>query len=344
MNAVHLLYFAPAVDHTCQRGYSCGAAFSQPLSHEVHPMPDIPMRQLGRTGLNVTMLGYGAMEIRGVPRGREISENEASTVLNTALDFGVNFVDTSVDYGLSEERVGQHISNRRSEYFLATKCGCIWDLAPDKQGRGAEHNYTRENIVKAFDQSLARLKTDYVDLLQVHMSPSVATMEEHGVLDTIQEFKRAGKVRFLGMSGILPNITDHIAMGVFDVFQIPYSALDREHEDVIIQASQAGAGIIIRGGAARGAPSDGRQQGTTWDVWQKANMDDVLDGMTAMEFVLRFTFTHPEMDTNIVGTINPDHVRDNLNALKKGPLPADVYEEAKRRLTSAGSTPGKKLE
>jgi aryl-alcohol dehydrogenase-like predicted oxidoreductase len=187
------------------------------------------------------------------------------------------------------------------------------------------------------------MKTDYVDLLQVHMSPSVATLEAHGVIDTMREFQRAGKVRFLGMSGTLPHLPDHIRLGVFDAFQIPYSALDREHEDVITQASQAGAGIIIRGGAAKGGPSEEKEQGTPWQVWQAARLDELLDGMSRMEFVLRFTFTHPDLDTTIVGTINPKHLQDNLNALLKGPLPADLYEEAKRRLAAAGSAPGRKL-
>jgi aryl-alcohol dehydrogenase-like predicted oxidoreductase len=302
-------------------------------------MPDIPMRQLGRTGLDVTMLSYGAMELRGVPRGRDVSDDDADSILNAALDLGINFIDTSVDYGISEERIGRFISKRRSEYYLATKCGCLFGLPREQQGRGSKHDYSRENIVKAFEQSLTRLQTDYVDLLQVHMSPSVQVLEENGVLDVMREFQRDGKVRFIGMSGILPNITDHIAMGVFDTFQIPYSALDREHEDAITQASQAGAGIIIRGGAAKGGPSEEKEEGTPWNVWQQANLDGLLDGMSRMEFVLRFTFTHPDMDTTIVGTISPDHMRDNLEALKKGPLPQDLYEEAKQRLNAVGSAP-----
>src|SRR5262249_12051371 len=130
---------------------------------------------------------------------------------------------------------------------------------------------------------------------------------------------------------------DHIAMGVFDVFQIPYSAVEREHETIIAGAADSGAGIVIRGGAAKGAPSGAEGAGTQWGRWQKARLDDLLAGLTPMEVIL--TFTHPGMATNIVGTINPAHLQDNIVALRQGPLPAALYAEAKRRLTAAGSTP-----
>ena len=75
---------------------------------------------LGRTGLEVTNLGYGAMEVRGGPRGREVSDEEAGAILNGVLDAGINFIDTSIDYGRSEELIGEHISHRRAEYFPCT--------------------------------------------------------------------------------------------------------------------------------------------------------------------------------------------------------------------------------
>ena len=135
------------------------------------------------------------------------------------------------------------------------------------------------------------------------------------------------------------HLADHIAMGVFDVFQIPYSAVEREHEALIAAAAAAGAGIVIRGGAAKGATTEGKQAGVQWERWRRTHLDDLLDGMTPMEFILRFTFTHPDLHTNIVGTINPVHLQHNVDVLRQGPLPADVYAEAKRRLDAAGSAP-----
>ena len=301
-------------------------------------MADLPKRQLGRTELQVTALGYGSMELRGAPRARDTTDAQAETILNAVLDAGINFIDTSIDYGVSEERIGRYISRRRSEYYLASKCGCLVG-APAVRGQTSPHVFTREDIVAGIEQSLLRMKTDHLDLVQFHMSPSKQTLEENGAIDAVLELQQAGKVRFIGMSATLPHLRDHIAMGVFDVFQIPYSAMEREHETMIAAASAAGSGIIIRGGAAKGAPSEGKQVGLQWDRWQKAKLDDLLGGMSPMEFILRFTFSNPDLDTTIVGTANPAHLRANVDVLNKGPLPPELYAEAKQRLAAAGSAP-----
>jgi aryl-alcohol dehydrogenase-like predicted oxidoreductase len=217
-------------------------------------MKELPKRMLGRTDLEVTTLGYGAMELRGAPSGPEVTDEAAEKVLNAVLDAGINFIDTSIDYGRSEELIGRFIARRRAEYFLASKCGCVpmprW---------GAEHIHTAENIRAGVEQSLRRMKTDYLDLVQFHRSLTRSQFEEHGALEAALALKKAGKVRFIGVSGTLPNLVEQIGMGVFDAFQIPYSALQREHEEVISRAAAAGAGIIIRGGVARGAPTDWRR-------------------------------------------------------------------------------------
>lgn len=104
------------------------------------------------------------------------------------------------------------------------------------------------------------------------------------------------------------------------------------------EAAKNGAGIVIRGGAAKGGP--GKEEGDFWQTWQRVGLDDLIGGeMERMEFILRFTYTNPDLDTTIVGTINPDHLQHNIDALLKGPLPDDLYQEAKRRLTLAGSMP-----
>jgi aryl-alcohol dehydrogenase-like predicted oxidoreductase len=302
-------------------------------------MADLPKRDLGRTGLQVTMLGYGAMELRGVPRGRDVTEAQAETILNAVLDAGINYLDTSIDYGLSEERIGRYIAHRRGEYYLASKCGCLVGTAPAPRGQRNPHVFTRDNILAGVEQSLRRMKTNYLDVVQFHASPSRQTLEERGALDAVLELKQAGTVRFIGMSSTLPHLREHVAMGVFEVFQIPYSAVERDHEALITAAAEAEAGIVIRGGAAKGAPSEGKHAGARWERWQQAHLDDLLGDMTPMEFILRFTFSHPDMDTNIVGTVTPVHLQDNINALRQGPLPPDLYAEAKSRLAAAGSAP-----
>src|SRR5919112_497438 len=166
-------------------------------------------RTLGRTGLEVTDLAYGAMEVRGsrIWGGRPVTEGQAETILNAVLDSGINFIDTANDYGRSEEFIGKYLSRRRDQYYLATKCGC-----------------------------------------------TVEQVEQGDLVAVLQEMKQQGKVRWIGCSSTSPHIETYIQWGVFDVFQIPYSALERQHEDAITAAGQAGAGTIICGGVARGEP------------------------------------------------------------------------------------------
>src|SRR5712691_4164249 len=156
-------------------------------------MVELAKRELGRTGLSVTMLGYGAMELRGAPRARDTTEAEAETILNAVLDSGINYIDTSIDYGVSEERIGRYISHRRSEYYLASKCGCLVG-APAVRGQRSPHLFTRDNILAGVEQSLARMKTDYLDVVQFHSSPSKQALEEHGAVDAVLELKESGTV------------------------------------------------------------------------------------------------------------------------------------------------------
>jgi len=303
-------------------------------------MVGIPRRTLGRTGLTVSTLGFGAMELRGAQGGPEITDEDAGRLLNTVLDEGINFIDTSIDYGRSEELIGKFIAHRRSDYVLASKCGCV-----PGAGMGAEHVHTAENIRTGVEHSLRMLRTDHLDLVQFHRSLAREEFDVDGALTEAFALRDEGTVRYVGVSAVLPTLNEQIDMGVFDTFQIPYSALQREHEDVITRASCAGMGIIIRGGVARGAPEDweGRSyymvsSETMRDRWEEARLDELLDGMSRTSFMLRFTLSHPDLDTTIVGTSSVDHLRENLIAAAKGPLPDDVLTEAKDRLTAAGTS------
>ena len=299
-------------------------------------------RTLGRTGADVTILSYGAMELRGRPRGPEIADEDAGRLLNAVLDGGINLIDTSPDYGRSEELIGAYIGHRRDEFFLASKCGCPI-VPPADTPPPYPHDYRPENVRADVEQSLRRMRTDHLDLVQVHMSPSRATLEEDHTVETLKDLQAEGKVRFVGMSGILPNLPDHLAMGVFDVFQIPYSAIQRDHEELITEAADAGAGTFIRGGAARGAVSEeknwrtrplSQDPGVAQRNWETSGIAGLLSeaGLSNMEFVLRFTLSHPGLSTTIVGTSNPVHLAGNIAVAARGPLPADLYEQAKKHL------------
>jgi aryl-alcohol dehydrogenase-like predicted oxidoreductase len=302
----------------------------------------IMTRALGRTGSDVTILGYGAMELRGQPRGPEITDEDAGRLLNAVLDGGINLIDTSPDYGRSEELIGTYLGHRRDEYFLASKCGCPIETPADAPPP-YPHDYSKQNVRAAVERSLRRLRTDRLDLVQVHMSPSVATLEENGTIEELNDLRAEGKVRFIGMSGILPNLPGQIAMNVFDAFQIPYSAVQRDHENLITEAVDKGAGTLIRGGAARGAASEEKnwsngpltqEPGLGQRNWETSGVEDLINeaGIGRQEFILRFTLSHPGLSTTIVGTANPAHLASNIAVAERGPLPADLYEEAKKRL------------
>ncbi len=293
-------------------------------------------RTLGRTGLAVTDLSYGAMEVRGsrIWGGRPVTEPQAEQILHAVLDSGINFIDTANDYGRSEEFIGKFLSHRRGEYYLATKCGCTV-VHKDENTDDTPHVWTRENLFRGLHESLERMKTEYVDVMQLH-NPSVEQIEQGDLVAVLQEMKAQGKVRWIGCSSTHPHIESYIASGVFDVFQIPYSALERQHEEAISKAADAGAGTIIRGGVARGEPGEGLGNQDRWAAFEKANLDELrAEGESRTAFLLRFTLSHPGMSTTIVGTLIPKHLEENIAIAEKGPLPADVYEEAKHRLSEA---------
>ena len=134
----------------------------------------IPTRTLGRTGAEVTVLGYGAMELRGPPRGPAIDDAQAGRLLNALLDAGINLIDTSVDYGRSEELIGRSGQRRGATSTswppsAAARCRC----RPTPR-RLTPHDYSAANVRADVEQSLRRLQTDQLDLVQVHMSPTRA--------------------------------------------------------------------------------------------------------------------------------------------------------------------------
>ena len=295
-------------------------------------MSELASNDLGRTGLPVTKLGYGAMEVRGsrIWGGREIEDSQAEGILNAVVDLGITFIDTANDYGRSEEYIGRYLAHRREEYVLATKCGCTV-VHRDETTDDTPHVWTRENLFRGLHESLERMKTDHVDLIQLH-NPSVEQCEDNDLVAVLQEMKDQGKARWIGISATNPHLETYIGWGVFDSFQIPYSALERQHEELIQAASDSGAGVIVRGGVARGEPGAGLGDDERWATWKAAGLDELLaDGETATQFLLRFTNAHPGMNTNIVGTMSVDHLRDNIAAAAQ-PMSAETYAEAKRRL------------
>jgi aryl-alcohol dehydrogenase-like predicted oxidoreductase len=296
-------------------------------------------RQLGRTGLTVTRLGFGAMEVRGerIWDGRPVTDEQAATILEAVVDAGITFIDTANDYGRSEAYLGQFLADRRDQFALATKCGCT--MVPAGDHDETPHSWDRDHLLANIDDSLTKLRTDHVDLLQLH-NPDVRDAEQHHVVDTLREIKESGKATHIGISATSPHLATYIEWGVFEAFQIPYSAMERRHENLITAAHEAGAGTIVRGGVARGEPGQGLGSQDAWALWERANLDDLLgEGESRTAWQLRFTLSHPAVDTIIAGTLNQKHLAENVAAAEAGPLPEDVYVEAKRRLDNAGESP-----
>ena len=283
----------------------------------------LPTATLGRTGLEVTRLGFGA------GHRRSMNDDEMEAQLNAVLDSGINFIDTANDYGNSEEMIGRFLRHRRHEYVLATKCGCH----PDG------HIWTRENLFRGLHESLERLRVDYVDVMQLH-NPSVAECEQGDLVEALQDMRTQGKVRWIGMSTTLPHLPTYLSWDVFDVYQIPYSALERDHENWLTTTAQAGAGTIIRGGVALGKPGVGLGTSDRWQAFARAGLAELKqEGESDTSFILRYTLSHPDVHSTIVGTTNPKHLAENAQAVLAGPLPPDVYAEAKQRLDRIGLTP-----
>ena len=291
-------------------------------------------KQFGRTGLEVSQLGYGSMGLRGPKTWgvRVVSNDAADRLLNLVLNSGINLIDTAPDYGITEDRIGQFISSRRSEFYLATKCGCVPTQHEDHLE--TNHVWKRDVVTRNLETSLRRMRTSYVDILQFH-GGDADTLQREGLIDLLLDFRAQGMIRLMGVSSSLPHLPALIDLGVFDTFQIPYSCLAPQHHDLITRAAQTGAGIIIRGGIAQGGPDAEIQRPAMNDIWTRAKLDEVLPaGMQRAELVLRYTLTHPHCHTVIVGTCHAQHLSDNLAAASSGPLPQRLFDEISRRVAA----------
>jgi len=259
-----------------------------------------------------------------------VSDEDADEFLNLVLDSGINFIDTSPDYGISEQRIGEYIGSRRSEFVLATKCGCAYTQHEDHLE--IDHIWEPDVVRRNLESSLRRLRTDHIDILQFH-GGDAATLQRTGLIDLLLDFRSQGMIKFIGVSSSLPHLPDMIELGVFDTYQIPYSCLAPQHHDLITSAAQTGAGIIIRGGIAQGGPEAEIQRPALNDVWTRANLDELLpEGMRRAELILRYTLTHPHCHTSIVGTCNHQHLAENIASANAGPLSREIYQQVTERI------------
>ncbi len=284
------------------------------------------MATLGNTGLKVSRLGAGLSEIRSIT-----DEREASLLLNAALDGGINFLDTAACYGDSEAWIGRTIAHRRQEYILATKAGHV-------TGGYEGEEWTAQTIMDSIDRSLVRMRTDDVDLVQLH-SCGVDILERGEVVQALWDAKQAGKTRFIGYSGDHEAARWAIASGQFDTLQTTFNLVDqRSLKAVLPEAEAAGMGIIVKrpiANAAWTAPP-GTDRVLDWyqqrlqEIGSMGPIPGAPDDPVLLS--LGFTLAHDLVDTAIVGTRNLEHMKANIALVESQlPISAEVVEELHRR-------------
>jgi aryl-alcohol dehydrogenase-like predicted oxidoreductase len=277
---------------------------------------------LGKTGLEISRLGIGLSEIGSILSAED--EKTASDVLNSALDNGINFLDTAACYGLSEDFVGRSIPNRRDEYVLASKAG---HYIPRNEGE----DWTYELIIESIERSLTLMKTDHLDLIQLH-SCSVEILEKGDVIRAIQDAKQSGKVNHIGYSGDNENAKWAVDSGLFETLQTSYSLVDQgARSNLFPGVVEQGMGLIIKrpiGNAVWGRATDPNPYhhmptSYTEEYFRRAGLmagsgavEDVPD--SAIELAMGFTLSRPEVSTVIVGTLNPTHLASNVEMIGGG--------------------------
>jgi len=282
-------------------------------------------RLLGRTGMLVSVLGFGGSEI-----GYEgISIATVTVLLNAAIDAGLNVIDTAECYVDSEELVGKAIAGRRNECYLFTKCG-----HPEGWGRG---DWRPASILKSIERSLRRLQTDHLDLVQLH-SCSLAELRQGDVLEVLQRARERGYTRFIGYSGDSQAARYAADCGQFDTLQTSVNIADQETLDRVLPIVRAkNMGVIAKRPVANVAWKTGKRPSDPYhDVYWKrlqklkyAFLNRELN--ETIGIALRFTLSVPGVHTAIVGTTKPGRWQQNAALLTAGPLPQDQFEEIRAR-------------
>ncbi len=280
----------------------------------------MPQRPLGATGLQVSVVGFG-----GAPIGFGDPARQATFVplVRRALDLGITFFDTAPDYRRSEELIGQAIHSRRADVVLATKVGRLqipngatWDVRED---------WSEAGVLRTIEASLRRLRTDYLDLVQLH-SPPRWVLDDGAALRGLLRAQEVGKVRHLGVSADGAEAWRALELGVFATLQVSYSILQQEPGAELLPAAAArGMGLIIKQPLANGIPAMPERPSDPdwawkWDLAQRMEWPAPETPRERLNLALRWLLANPLVSTAIVGTTRPDHLKANAAAATVPPL------------------------
>ncbi|MBL8860979.1 MAG: aldo/keto reductase [Planctomycetes bacterium] len=285
-------------------------------------------RRFGKTDLTVALLGFGGAEI-----GYERAEPAVvERLLNTALDAGLNVVDTAECYLDSEEKIGAAIGHRRKDFHLFTKCG----HATDASGAGQE--WTKSGVLLSLERSLKRLKTDAVDLLQLH-SCSLEELRKGECIEGLEQAKRDGKARYLGYSGDSKAARFAVECGRFDALQTSVNICDQECIELTLPlAREKGLGVIAKRPIANAVWRYDAEPGNGYHVpyWKRlqelaypfaqgeARSSQGPEGAAGV--ALRFSAMQPGVHVLIVGTTKPERWQQNAALLAAGPLQKELHD------------------
>ncbi len=295
-------------------------------------------RPLGRTGLKVSEVGFGAWAIGGNAHGNSYGpteDAESIRAVRRALDLGCNFFDTADVYGWghSEELLGKALEGHREEVVVATKVG------GDFYHGGVRLNFRPDYIAFALERSLQRLRTDHVDLYQLH-NPPLEVLYDEAVLGVLEELKAKGRVLHYGISIHEPEEgTMAMDTGRFEALQLPFNAMRQEWiQEVLPRAAKEGVGVIAREPLANGfltGKYDERSTFVAGDIrhhWpprmvaacaQAARRMATAVGSaaeTSSGAALKFVLAFPQVSTTIPGAKTVAQVEENTAAGDGKPL------------------------
>ena len=295
--------------------------------------------QLGNTDLKVSRLGIGLVEI-GIQLTEE-DKDQAYNVLNTALEGGINFFDTAECYGISEDLIGAALSTKRDKFVLATKAG-----HPSYGTEGVRWHVN--TIKKSIDRSLKRLKTDYVDILQMHAYDIFGEPPDE-IVQVFLDAKRDGKTRYVGYSQENEEAIWAIKSGLFDTIQTAFNIMDqRALVEILDEASKAGMGIIAKRPIGNGMWGRTFKKPDHYEDTVAKSLRFRAEKMQSLGPIksepenhilaaLGFVLHHSQIHTAIVGSRNPKHVRSNIDMVNEQlPIASEYVEELHERYEIEG--------